>query len=738
MSGKEDEGVFTPHPGDPWHPDFGKTEEEPAEIAEEGITEVEAEEPATADHDEPEFDEQRDLEAMADAVSEEAVELSAAWRELAEPVVDVDEWADSAAGEAAEEAVREDEVAEEEAVVVEEEAVVAEPVSTVGDEGLVGPDVEPVAAEPVEEEVPESALLDALDTIEEPILEPGERVEKRRRWWRRRGRERRVPTPEADTWEEPWEEEIVASIDAPDVPAPEIATPIQPDVDIDEWADLAGGEAAEEEAVVVEEEAVVAEPVSTVGDEGLVGPDVEPVAAEPVEEEVPESALLDALDTIEEPILEPGERVEKRRRWWRRRGRERRVPTPEADTWEEPWEEEIVASIDAPDVPASEIAAPPVEPVEPDVAASDAVEPHQQAAADYELTAEPNGDAVEQPSTGEAEPDEFTEEHYVQAATMEHVDLAEAVARASAEEAEMQALTAPMPGLETAVVGFEDVEDLATDETPAIAPAPSDLGLRVLTGLVFAALFVGSLWVGRDLLAAFIGLVAIFALGEFYSTLRRRGYRPLALFGYLGGAGVLVGTWSLGLGAVPGALLITAIVTFFFYALVPDRRDPLTNAGLTLLGLAWIPALAAFALPIVDSPDFRALILSVVAATAAMDIGSYFAGRSWGRHALAPNLSPNKTIEGLIGGVITGVGIGVLLGYSIDPLDLRAGAALGLVVVVMAPIGDIVESMVKRGLGVKDMGTILPGHGGILDRIDALLLVIPAAWLLFRWLGYLA
>jgi phosphatidate cytidylyltransferase len=87
--------------------------------------------------------------------------------------------------------------------------------------------------------------------------------------------------------------------------------------------------------------------------------------------------------------------------------------------------------------------------------------------------------------------------------------------------------------------------------------------------------------------------------------------------------------------------------------------------------------------------------------------------------------------------VVLGIGVAVGAGYLFDEIGVRAGAALGLVVAVMAPLGDLAESMVKRSLGVKDMGSILPGHGGILDRIDAFLFVLPAAWVLFETMGML-
>jgi phosphatidate cytidylyltransferase len=330
----------------------------------------------------------------------------------------------------------------------------------------------------------------------------------------------------------------------------------------------------------------------------------------------------------------------------------------------------------------------------------------------------------------------ITGEIFSGAATVEHRDLAEAVAAADTAETELQALSAPMAGLDMGVVGFEDVVDLGSDEE-FVAPASSDFLRRVITGFVLLAMLVGALWVGGSFLAGFVGLIMFLGLTEYHRTLRACGHRPLALFAYLGAIGLLFGTWFHGLVAIPIAVVGMAVVVFFYYALAPRRRDPLTNGGLTVLGVAWVTGTAAFAFPIVASSDARVLILAVVAATVAMDVGAYSAGRSWGSSPLAPNLSPNKTVEGLAGGVVLTIGVCVALGYFLDPLDIRSGAALGLVVAAAAPLGDLAESMLKRSLGVKDMGSMLPGHGGILDRVDAFLFVLPAAWVLYQSLGLL-
>ncbi len=137
---------------------------------------------------------------------------------------------------------------------------------------------------------------------------------------------------------------------------------------------------------------------------------------------------------------------------------------------------------------------------------------------------------------------------------------------------------------------------------------------------------------------------------------------------------------------------------------------------------------------IIETPDYQWLILAIVLTTAVMDVAQYFFGRWLGRRPLAPAVSPKKTIEGLVGGVFAALIVGVVFGsIEASPFDPASGLVFGAMVAVVAPFGDLAVSVVKRALDVKDMGAILPGHGGVLDRIDAMIFVIPSAWIFFRF-----
>lgn len=334
----------------------------------------------------------------------------------------------------------------------------------------------------------------------------------------------------------------------------------------------------------------------------------------------------------------------------------------------------------------------------------------------------------------------ISEEAYLSATTAEYRDLAEEISRGGNEPTTRPAVAASMVGVGTGLVGFEDVTGrpgVSDEEVEHVEQAAaSDLTLRIISAVVLIGLFLGTLFIGGWLFTLFVGSVMVIAVGELYATLRRHGYVPLALFGILGVFGSAVAAHLGGPGPVLIVMLATALTVILFFSVMP-RRKPLENLSVTVLGAAWV-SLLALATAIGQAPQGAALILLLVLLTAFFDIGSFVAGRTVGRHPFAPVLSPKKTWEGFVGGVVTTVALAALLStFDYFPIDLNQGLLLSAVVVVMAPLGDAAESMIKRSLGEKDMGSVLPGHGGMLDRIDAFLFVVPAAYLYFRAVGWL-
>lgn len=350
----------------------------------------------------------------------------------------------------------------------------------------------------------------------------------------------------------------------------------------------------------------------------------------------------------------------------------------------------------------------------------------------------PDWDAM---SEGDATISEFTSEEYVKGTTQEYKGLAEEVERASTEEWELQAVAASLPGVGSGLVGFEDVSGTSTESEEsyeaAEQAASSDLTLRIGSALVIFGLFLGSLLLGGWWFTIFVILLMIVSVGEFYSTIRAGGFKPLALFGIVGVVLMGVGAHTDGAMAIAGWGAGATGATILFYSLNP-RRNALGNTSTTILGMAWVGMLA-FAVLIAAGPNPVAHIFFLVIVIAANDVGAYFVGRGMGRHPLAPKVSPNKTIEGWVGGLILGaIAAAVLVVFPPwDSITMGMALTTAAVVGVIAPIGDLAESMVKRALGVKDMGAVLPGHGGMLDRIDGFLFTVPAVYILFRGFGLL-
>lgn len=337
--------------------------------------------------------------------------------------------------------------------------------------------------------------------------------------------------------------------------------------------------------------------------------------------------------------------------------------------------------------------------------------------------------------------DEFTSEEYLRGTTQEYRGLAEEIERASGEEWEQQAVAANLPGVESGLVGFGDVSGTASESEEsyeaAEQAASSDLAMRIGSALVVFGLFLGSLVLGGWWFTIFVTLLMVVSVGEFYSTIRTRGYKPLALFGLLGVVLMGVGAQTVGPLAIGGWAAAATAATILFFSLAP-RRHALANTAVTALGMAWTGMLA-FAILIADGPHPVAHIIFLVLVIASNDVGGYFVGRSLGRRPLAANVSPNKTVEGFIGGLLLGAVVAAVL--AVFPPWEEIGISRALVtaglVGILAPVGDLAESMVKRNLGVKDMGSVLPGHGGMLDRIDGFLFAVPAIYILFRGFGLL-
>jgi phosphatidate cytidylyltransferase len=299
---------------------------------------------------------------------------------------------------------------------------------------------------------------------------------------------------------------------------------------------------------------------------------------------------------------------------------------------------------------------------------------------------------------------------------------------------------------------------------PAPAPDPttpgkkpmSNLNQRLLFGVLGAILLLGSVWYSAWSFALFFGAVQMRMLWEFYRMMRHAGYKPAALLG--GGISVLLFAGVFGLSvfshltdeAVPavaadfqlagfvlvGIIMLLPILLIlremYAWPRANQQINPFANVGINLLGLLYVSLPMSFLNTVAYGPagyDYRrvfALLLLVWSS----DIGAYAAGKTFGKNKLAPKISPGKTWEGAIGGFLLTLAMGWALGYLLPELSVTYRLVVAAVVAVFGPLGDLAESMLKRSVGVKDSGRIMPGHGGLLDRFDAFLFILPVLALL--------
>ncbi|MGZ4737099.1 MAG: phosphatidate cytidylyltransferase, partial [Acidimicrobiia bacterium] len=271
------------------------------------------------------------------------------------------------------------------------------------------------------------------------------------------------------------------------------------------------------------------------------------------------------------------------------------------------------------------------------------------------------------------------------------------------------------------------------DDELVVAGKEPDLTTRVITGVGMAVLALICLKLGRDattvLATAIVGLASL----ELFSGLQRRGFRPATILAVLGSIAIVPIAFKRGEFAFPFTLAIVMVFTLLWYLFEVVKTRPTVNVAVTVIGFVYVGVLGGFAGLLLSYQNGVGLILGVALCVVAYDIVGFLIGSQFGKTRLAPAISPNKTVEGLIGGMVAAIVVAVVIVNRITPWnELTDALALGITVAVMAPLGDLCESMLKRDLGVKDFGTLLPGHGGILDRFDAILFCLPAVYYLAR------
>ncbi|HEX5438540.1 MAG TPA: phosphatidate cytidylyltransferase [Gemmatimonadaceae bacterium] len=274
----------------------------------------------------------------------------------------------------------------------------------------------------------------------------------------------------------------------------------------------------------------------------------------------------------------------------------------------------------------------------------------------------------------------------------------------------------------------------------------SELARRVLVAVVAIPVVVIAVYAGGAALAALLAIAAALAAGEFFRLARSAGYEPIAAIGVPVAAilPLLMHATHLGLAAprVTWGVLVVLVVFVAALRRGPTRK-PLAATAVTIVGMIYTGGLLSYGYMLrydeyaIGAAAGSALVLYPLVLTWLSDTAAYFVGRAIGRRKLMPLVSPGKTVEGAVAALIASMIVSWLyVHYVLTPLSQLSMSTIevllfGLIVGIAEQLGDLVESLFKREAGVKDSSHLLPGHGGVLDRVDSLLFALPVAyWLM--------
>ncbi len=256
---------------------------------------------------------------------------------------------------------------------------------------------------------------------------------------------------------------------------------------------------------------------------------------------------------------------------------------------------------------------------------------------------------------------------------------------------------------------------------------------RVLSALVLLPLIFLVIWFGGPAYSLLVAAVAALGALEFYGMMGLSRRHPLTLFGLVW---VLLFILVAHFEESYTAPLLTSVVAFSLIWLLfrSPVKDAATNWAWTLAGIIYIGWLMSHFIPLRELEGGREWVLFVVLATFAADTAAFFIGRAWGRHSLAAEISSGKTWEGAVGGFLGAIAASLILVLLLGlPIPYWQTVILGALIGIVAPLGDLAESMLKRSTGLKDSGTLIPGHGGLLDRLDSILFTVVVVYYYVIW-----
>jgi len=256
-----------------------------------------------------------------------------------------------------------------------------------------------------------------------------------------------------------------------------------------------------------------------------------------------------------------------------------------------------------------------------------------------------------------------------------------------------------------------------------------DLPAAIAVGVALVCLVVAALVVSKLFFVGVVVVAILLAVHELTTALAVNGTSVPVLPLYLGTVAIVVAAYFGGPDAMVLALAFTVIATMA-WRLPGGAEGYLRDASAGALCAVYLPFMAGFALLLLQPDDGAWRVVTFIAVVAASDTGGYAVGAAVGRHPMAPTISPKKSWEGFAGSMLFGVAAGTLMAMFVLDVPFWVGIIIGATLVAVGTAGDLIESLIKRDIGIKDMSSFLPGHGGVMDRLDSLLVGAPVAWLI--------
>lgn len=266
---------------------------------------------------------------------------------------------------------------------------------------------------------------------------------------------------------------------------------------------------------------------------------------------------------------------------------------------------------------------------------------------------------------------------------------------------------------------------------PSSGRAGRNLPAAIIVGVTLSVISLGSLILSHTAFLALMCVFAVVALWELAGAFARKGHEVILPPAWVGSIGMIICAWTLGLEAVLAALCLTIMAASIWRILDGTGDSAMMDIMVTTFSLVYVALLASFVVFILASPHSIAAVILFIALAVANDLGGWAAGITFGKHPMAPRISPKKSWEGFAGSMLTSIAVGIG-GMTYLGAAWWWGIILAIFTTIAATTGDLVESLIKRDVGLKDMSNLLPGHGGIMDRMDSLLMVAPVVYLVLR------